>query len=170
MRAALALVIAAMFAGTWVTDTSGAQRTTQVVLTRCVAVSPGGTQATGLMSFAGNCNGRSTYRIVLTASSTGVLGLDGGMRIAFIASGRSLAGRISTWRTSYLLSGRTVLGRYGPYRLHFSVFGDTLVGSVGTARVRCSELRTGPSTWLTCVGANGGAEAMIPLLADLARR
>jgi outer membrane lipopolysaccharide assembly protein LptE/RlpB len=101
----------------------------------------------------------------MSATANTVIGRVGGLTVAFVGTGAIFAGRIGSWRTTYRVVGPTIVGRYGPYRLRFAIEANVIVGHVGSVPVRCSVLRSSVSSLVSCMGAKGGAEALMPLLA-----
>jgi hypothetical protein len=132
-------------------------------LTRCVATTFTGS-GQGTAVFSGTCNGSVTE---LTANPGSVKGRVGGLSASLAGRGSPYTGRIGGKRMSFSIVGNIVTGRYAASALRFASSGTTLVGRVGSRRVACSITplaRLGER--VACSGSGGGAEVLIPLLAE----
>ncbi len=132
--------------------------------TNCSASTSDDPTTSAVTAFYGRCTQGQTFFTVARGS---VLGRVGGYSTSFVGNTSLLSGRIGSYRTSYIVLGNRVSGRYGPNRLSLNFVGRTLVGRISAARVRCTWTDGAYSFQVSCAGADGGAEALIPLLAFL---
>jgi hypothetical protein len=159
-RTAIRILSAVAATASIVTANAGATASA----TRCSAQTSDDPTTKVVTAFYGRCSRGGTF---FTVGQGSLLGRVGGYSTSFVGSSSLLSGRIGSYRTSYTMLGRHVGGRYGPYRLSLNFVGHTLVGRIGTAPLRCGWTETAYSFQISCTGADGGAEALIPLLAFL---
>src|SRR4029077_1522937 len=159
VRALGVMLIVGLLAGSALASSTARPRLTKCYATTLIQA------GRGTALFKGNCNGKDT---TLKADPGSVKGRVGGLTTMLRGRGVAYAGRIGRTSVSLNLHGATITGRYGAGRVKFAIVGYKVTGHVGALRVACSVKLLSPlGELISCSGARGGAQVLVPLMAKL---